>query len=77
MNPLAYLIGIPLGLWASDNLHKVPKIIAREKERHAETMETRFGADQQQVVARRAYETIRRIKGRKARAGFQSQRREK
>lgn len=45
MNPLAYIIGIPLGLWLSDVISRSPEIIAREKERHAQAMEKRFGAD--------------------------------
>ena len=46
MSPLAILIGVPLGFWLSDVVHNAPKTYQVFQERHAATMEKRFGADQ-------------------------------
>ena len=51
MNPLALLIGIPLGLWLSNAANKGPEIVEREKRRYASAMERRFGADQRKCKA--------------------------
>ena len=44
MNILAYVIGVPLGLWLSDEVHKIDwKRVKRDYEK---TIDNRFAADQ-------------------------------
>ena len=70
MNPLAILIGVPLGFWLSDVVHNAPEIIRREKERHANAMEKRFGADQRKVEEYEQHRARVEESGRERRAEF-------
>ncbi len=70
MNPLALLIGVPLGLLLSELVHNAPEIYETCKQCNALAMEHRFGADRRKCEEYAQHEARVDKHGRERRAEF-------
>ena len=72
MNPIALIIGVPLGLWLSNRVAAAPAIVARTEVSHAAATEKRFGAANWMRDEQEVFEARKEANGRRQRAEFRA-----